>query len=255
VPKLNTEANFLGSDTDRGADAEFGLDELSAASGVAARTIRYYQTEGILTPPRRVGREARYRSAHLDELTQIGNLQARGLKIEAIKRVTGEGRRHRSLEELVGIEEVLNERWIDDEPTRYTLPELRGLLQRYPKRLIDELVEANLLVRNSDMTVVAPSSAMFDLAIRMIDAKVSIDVAVKATALLRRRLSKAADDLVELFATETGRNFAGSGTPEEIAAAIASVRPIALDGARVILAQEFHRALQQRKPRTALTRN
>ena len=33
--------------------AELGLDELTARSGVSGRTIRYYQSEGVLPKPRR----------------------------------------------------------------------------------------------------------------------------------------------------------------------------------------------------------
>jgi hypothetical protein len=79
----------------------------------------------------------------------------------------------------------------------------------------------------------------------LLDAGVSIDVAGPAAELLRRRLAKAADDLVKLFESETGRSFAGKGTPEEIATALDALRPIALDAARLILAQELERSLRQ----------
>jgi hypothetical protein len=69
--------------------------------------------------------------------------------------------------------------------------------------------------------------------------------------LLRRRLSRAADDLVELFESETGRSFAGAGRPEEVAAALDVLRPIALDAAQLILAQELERSLRVLAGRTA----
>lgn len=223
---------------------ELSLDELAERSGVSSRTIRYYQSEGILPSPRKIGREARYAVSHLERLEQISELQSRGLKIEAIKQLLGRNRDHRSVTEWLGIDDVLRSRWADDDPAVMTRADVHALLGRHPQRVVGELVDSGLLDRRDNGTFVAPSRALLDLSLRMLDAGVSIDVGAKAAALLRRRLSKAADDLVELFASETGRSFAGRGRPDELAAAVDAVRPLALDGARLILAQEFERSLR-----------
>ncbi len=60
-----------------------------------------------------------------------------------------------------------------------------------------------------------------------------------------RRLAKGADDLVKLFEGETGKSFAGSGTPQELAEALDVLRPIAQDAAQLILAQELERSLRR----------
>ena len=224
--------------------AELSLDEIVERSGLSARTIRYYQSEGILPSPRKVGRDARYSAAHLERLEQIAELQARGLKIEAIKQLLGRNRDHRSVTEWLGVDDVLRARWADDDAAVMTRADVHGLLGRHPHRIVGEMVEVGLLDRRDDGTFVAPSRALFDLSLRMLDAGVSVDVGMNAATLLRRQLSKAADHLVELFTSETGRSFAGKGKPDELAAAIDSVRPIALDAARLILAQEFERALR-----------
>ncbi len=223
---------------------ELSLDELADRSGVSTRTIRYYQSEGILPSPRKVGRDARYAVAHLERLEQISELQSRGLKIEAIKQLLGRNRDHRSVIEWLGVDDVLRARWADDDAAAMTRAEVHGLLGHHPHRIVGEIVDAGLLDRREDGTFVAPSRALLDLSLRMLDAGVSIDVGAKAAALLRRRLARAADELVELFASETGRSFAGRGRPDELAAAIDAIRPIALDGARLILAQEFERSLR-----------
>ena len=222
---------------------DLSLDELAERSGVSARTIRYYQSEGILPSPRKVGRDARYAVGHLERLEQISELQSRGLKIEAIKQLLGRNRDHRSVTEWLGVDDVLRSRWADDDAAVMTRADVHALLGRHPHRIVGELVDAGLLDRRDDGTFVAPSRALLDLSLRMLDAGVSVDVGAKAAALLRRRLAKAADDLVELFASETGRSFAGRGRPDELAAAVDAVRPIALDAARLILAQEFERSL------------
>ena len=224
--------------------SDLSLDEIVEQSGLSARTVRYYQSEGILPSPRKVGRDAVYSAAHLERLEQIAELQARGLKIEAIKQLLGRNRDHRSVTEWLGVDDVLRARWADDEAAVMTRADVHALLGRHPQRIVSEMVEAGLLDRRDDGTFVAPSRALLDLSLRMLDAGVSIEVGSQAATLLRKRLSKAADDLVELFASETGRTFAGKGRPDELAAAIDAVRPIALDAARLVLAQEFERSLR-----------
>ena len=225
-------------------ELELGLDELAERSGVSSRTIRYYQSEGVLPRPRKDGRDARYTTAHVERLGLIAELQERGLKLEAIKELVGRDRQHRTVSDWLGVDEVLRASWADDETTAMTLAEVHALLGKHPRRLVGELVDAGLLTRNDDGTFIAPSRALLDIALRMLDAGVSIDIGTEAATLLRRRLAKAADDLVKLFESETGRSFAGKGRPEELATALDALRPIAQDAAQLILAQELERSLR-----------
>jgi DNA-binding transcriptional MerR regulator len=236
--------------SDPDAVEELSLDELAARSGVSARTIRDYQSEGVLPKPRRDGREARYTEEHVERLELIAELQERGLKLEAIKGLVGSGGRPKSVSDWLGIDEVLRASWSNDRRETMTLAEVHALLGKHPRRLVGELVDVGLLVREDDGSFVAPSRGLLDLTVRMLDAGVSIDIGARAGDLLRRRLTHAADDLVELFESETGRSFAGRGRPEEVAAALDVLRPIALDGARLILAQELERSLRSLAGRT-----
>lgn len=234
-----------GPERDGSMDGELSLDDLAERSGVSVRTIRYYQSEGVLASPRRAGREARYNAAHLERLALIAELQERGLKLEAIHSLIGQaGPRPASVSAWLGIDEALRASWTDDQAVTMTLAEIHERLGRQPRRLVGELVDAGLLVRHDSKTFAAPSEAMLGLTLRLLDAGVTIDIASRAADLLRRRLAKAADDLVKLFEGETGRSFAGSGKPDEVAAALAELRPIALDAAGLILAQELERALR-----------
>jgi DNA-binding transcriptional MerR regulator len=227
-------------------EEELSLDELAEQSGVSSRTIRYYQSEGVLAAPRREGREARYNQKHLERLALIGELQERGLKLEAIHSLIDRADKDRvSVTEWLGIDDALRASWTDDHAETMSLAEVHERLGRRPRRIVGELVDAELLERQDDGTFVAPSDALLDLALRLFDAGVSIDVSRRAADLLRRRLAKAADDLVKLFEAETGRSFAGGGAPEEVATALDAVRPVALDAAGLILAQELERTLRR----------
>jgi DNA-binding transcriptional MerR regulator len=70
---------------------EMRVEQLSVQSGVPVDTIRYYQSKGLLDPPRRQGRVAWYRDDHLQRLARIRSLQQRGFTLAAIVRlVNGE---------------------------------------------------------------------------------------------------------------------------------------------------------------------
>jgi DNA-binding transcriptional MerR regulator len=60
------------------------LAELAQASGVAARTIRYYIARGLVPPPLAGGRGAAYGTAHLERLEKIQELQSQGLTLAQI---------------------------------------------------------------------------------------------------------------------------------------------------------------------------
>ena len=70
---------------------EMRVEQLSAQADVSVDTIRYYQSKGLLDPPRREGRIAWYDDRHLDRLSRIRTLQQRGFTLATIARlVTGE---------------------------------------------------------------------------------------------------------------------------------------------------------------------
>lgn len=63
------------------------VDEVARLTGTTVRTIRWYQSEGLLPSPRREGRTARYDADHVRRLEAIRDLQAHGLTLVAIRRL------------------------------------------------------------------------------------------------------------------------------------------------------------------------
>jgi DNA-binding transcriptional MerR regulator len=66
--------------------ADLTLAELSEASGVPARTIRFYISRGVLAGPVKAGRAAAYTEQHLSRLTEIKALQSSGRLLADIAR-------------------------------------------------------------------------------------------------------------------------------------------------------------------------
>lgn len=60
------------------------LAELADATGIPARTIRFYISRGLLEGPAKAGRGAVYTSAHQDRLEKIKALQAEGRLLSEI---------------------------------------------------------------------------------------------------------------------------------------------------------------------------
>ena len=70
---------------------EMRVEQLSARSDLSVDTIRYYQSKGLLDPPRRQGRVAWYGDQHLARLERIRSLRERGFTLATIGRlVSGE---------------------------------------------------------------------------------------------------------------------------------------------------------------------
>jgi DNA-binding transcriptional MerR regulator len=60
------------------------LAELADATGIPARTIRFYISRGLLEGPAKAGRGAVYSGAHLERLEKIKALQAQGRHLSEI---------------------------------------------------------------------------------------------------------------------------------------------------------------------------
>ena len=65
-------------------EEEKTLAELADATGIPARTIRFYISRGLLAGPAKAGRGAVYTSAHQDRLEKIKALQAQGRLLSEI---------------------------------------------------------------------------------------------------------------------------------------------------------------------------
>src|SRR2546423_14780342 len=94
----------------------YGLTELVDRSRLPARTIRWYQSEGLLPKPTKHGRDAVYTDDHLQRLHLIAELRDRGLTLTAIRDLVCRERPSRTVAEWLGIDATLSAPWSDDRP-------------------------------------------------------------------------------------------------------------------------------------------
>jgi DNA-binding transcriptional MerR regulator len=134
-------------DGDAGTHA-YSVDELAAATRVPSRTIRFYQSKGVLPRPARRGRVALYDDRHIERLRLIGELQDRGLRLRAVRHLLREDSGDaRLLSGCLGVAESLEKPWSDDRPRTVNQEELEELVGTRPPGTIASLIRFDVVER------------------------------------------------------------------------------------------------------------
>lgn len=227
------------------------IDELAALANLPARTIRFYQSQGTLPPPRRVGRLAYYDREHVLRLRLIASLRERGLKLEAIREVI-ERAQHggESLQEWLGLTEVDKPRWTDEQPM---LLDEHELVARLGETDRDGVVRAELealgLVRRVDARAqavyVVPSPALLDSALDLRRAGVALEASVATSELMRQHLREMAVELVAYYTAYLGEGVRGGLGDDAVRHALDTLRRVGFESLRVLFGQEVERALAE----------
>ncbi len=219
------------------------IDDLARQSGLPSRTIRFYQSKGLLPRPEMHGRVAHYGSIHVERLKRIADLQDRGLKIKAIQEILGRVERGETrLEEWLGLEDRLREPWANDEPRVVDADGLAALAGALRPGRIADLVRHGLVVRKGGAFLV-PSPALLHLALRLEAVGVDLEATAALQRTLRKRLSRTAEELAKPFLSRRARKGSGKDAPP-LADLLQDLRPAALDAVRLVFAQEMEKVLR-----------
>jgi DNA-binding transcriptional MerR regulator len=126
--------------------ADYRVDDLAHAAGTSVRNVRYYQDNGMLPPPRRVGRMALYGDHHLSRLKLILRLLERGYTAANITELVGAWEKGRDLGDVLGLEQALSNTDPRSTPTYLSAVELCEAFGVHPHEigLIDKIVDAGL---------------------------------------------------------------------------------------------------------------
>jgi DNA-binding transcriptional MerR regulator len=227
----------------------FTIDELAARSGVPTRTIRFYQSKGTLPAPERRGRVAYYSPEHLRRLEVIAELQDRGLRLDAIRDAlerieAGDD----SLGDWLGMGDQLQAPWSDDRPAVLTEDELLEKLDHPRPGTLAELERIGFIKREKHSrpaAYVIPSPGLLEIGLALTRAGIDPVTVAEAEEVMRRRIRRMAEDLVEFFSQRAGTGFGGRGAPNEIVRAYEALRPEGLRAVQLIFAQEMERALRE----------
>jgi DNA-binding transcriptional MerR regulator len=228
--------------------ADLSVDDLAEQAGVTVRTIRFYQSEGLLPPPGRVGREARYGPGHVERLDLIAELRARGLRLHAIADLLDRAGGEAPAADWLGLGEALRRPWTDDRPVVLRDRELAERLGDTPAGTREALERSGVVERRPGTipaSYVVPSPELLDIALATVRLGLDPDAGARLRDLIRDRLRATATELVAAFTDEVSRTQLAEQGPGGLAALLEQLQPLTRRTVDLLFAHEMERAQQQ----------
>lgn len=136
---------------------EYRIDDLARAAGTTTRNVRGYQDRGLLPRPLRRGRIAIYTDAHLARLKVINDLLRRGFTIRHIGEFLSGMARGDDLADVLGLRELMAERWSTAKSTTMSVEDLRAALNTSNPAHLERLAEFGLIKPKSAPEGESPS--------------------------------------------------------------------------------------------------
>ena len=216
---------------------DYHVEELADSSGVAVDTIRYYQREKLLAPPRREGRRAFYDDAHLERIQEIRSLAQQGFSLAQIRELSaGDGSGL--------LVDLAQQNAVDPDLDKAELARRAEI----PEFLIDVVVSAGLLTpsgEGDDQRFAADAVDMLVAARTLVNEGVSLE---ELTALAMRHathIENVVDDAIELFKRNSRRHDADGaegGGHDDLVSLMHRLVPVASN----LVGQHFERTLRTR---------
>jgi DNA-binding transcriptional MerR regulator len=212
---------------------EYTVDEVARRTGTTVRTIRWYQSEGLLPPPRRSGRTAVYDDDHVARLATIRDLQAHGLTLTAIRRLVDRAPGTATDTALAFVKAAVTSSGEDEgeivSPEEFADRLALSSSEEISAPLLEELGMVRI-IDDRHWQVVAPAAVR--AAAELASLGVPLDQRIHITRLLRQHTQAMAEAVVELFVDYLWRPAAAGAQAdpaswEALAAAVQSLRPLA----------------------------
>lgn len=232
---------------DGGEHDRYTVEELASLVGLPTRTIRYYQSQGTLPPPQRVGRIAYYDDEHVQRLRLIASMRERGLRLDAIREVIERARAGgESVQTWLGLDEIAGSKWTDEQPALLPAHELIARLGPDGVGLKDDLERHGLIRRVDDRATpvyLVPSMTLLGNTLALVRAGIDMGATVQTADVMRRHVHEMADELVAFFTRYFGHELAEGFDPQLLRPLLDELRLAGLDALRVLFGQEIERAL------------
>lgn len=202
MPDATTSPTAANDET----PTEWTIDELAGIVGLPVRTIREYQTLGIVPAPRREGRVGRYGVSHLRRLQLIARLRDRGYSLAGIGDLLGRWSAGADLGEVLGLEpdQLVH---VDEPGAPATLDQLRALLPTMIPAHLAALEATGVIERCQPDRFCIPSPSLLQLAIGAEGAGLAPDDVIALLRAIREAADAVADEVVHQIGrlpTDTG---------------------------------------------------
>ncbi|GAC1326351.1 MAG: MerR family transcriptional regulator [Thermoleophilaceae bacterium] len=204
------------------------VEQLASETGMSVRNIRNHQSRGLLPPPEVRARIGYYGDEHVARLRLIQEMQAEGFKLNAIKRLIGEGR---SGEQIVGLKRVVTAPFETESPEVLTLADLTDRFGATGEKEIAKAQKLGLLVPLGEGLFEAPSPALLRAAEEVLARGVPLAAALTVIGKVKRSAESSSKAFVQLFLDEVWKPFSDAGQPSdrwpEVTETIERLRPLA----------------------------
>jgi DNA-binding transcriptional MerR regulator len=193
------------------------IDQLATRTGVTSRTIREYQSLGVLAPPTKVGRVGHYDDAHVGRLTAIAQLQARGYSLAGIRDLFEAWESGRTLTAVLGVDEAASASSVDERAAVFDGEQLEvfvpGIVRR--RGLREHAVRAGLIEPLDDKWLVC-SPSLLQLVADTVAMGVTADRALDVVASMTDASASVAACTTELFIDEVWRPRVGATDGDDL---------------------------------------
>jgi DNA-binding transcriptional MerR regulator len=195
-------------------EESWSIDDFARAGGTSVRNVRLYQERGLIPPPDRSTRPARYGPDHLRRLRLVLTLLKRGYPLAAIRELLEAWEDNRSLGAVLGFEEALAVPSTPEPPRRYTDDQLATLYPGAGERERARAVEAGLLVPDGD-GFVAPVPTVLEVGAELVALGAPLDAVIDAWQEIEAASRTLAALFVRVFLETVWEPFAARGRPAE----------------------------------------
>ncbi len=198
------------------AQVSMTIDELAARTGVATRTIREYQSVGVLRPPQKVGRVGRYDDDHVRRLDAIAQLQERGYSLAGIRDLFDAWESGRSLTAVIGADAGAVASSADERPAVFSAEQLEGFVPGITRRrrLREKAMRCGLIEKVGDGWCVR-SQALLQLVADTTAMGVKAERALDVAVALADAGASVAERATEVFIDDIWRKHAAAGCPDD----------------------------------------
>jgi len=183
---------------------EWTVDQLAQQATLPVRTIREYQTMGLVHPPRRAGRIGLYDHSHLRRLQLIARLQDRGYSLAGIGDLLAAWRGGDALTDILGLEpDQLVHVYEPGAPA--TLDQLTQLLPSLVPDRLHELIATGIVEACGTDRYCIPSPSLLQLTVDALAAGLDADTALGLAGAFSAAADQVTSAVLDAFTRVPGR--------------------------------------------------
>lgn len=235
--------------------SQMTIDDLAHKTGVSSRNIRYYQTRGLLPPPKVEGRTGFYGREHVERLRLIQDMQSEGLNLQAIGWLLG-GASAVDSDEVRRLKRAVLDGWVTERPQEMSLDQVLGGPEgeapvEIPADAPRRAVELGLVEPTDDpatLRVLLPS--VLAAGRELTTMGVSVNDSLEVLGTMREKLEPVAKEFVRLFDEAVLAGWDARGRPADewptIRAAVDRIRPLAGEAVLAVFNQVMAKVVADR---------